>query len=243
VNKTFLRAATVLFAMAVQANSADLTTFPYEKETREALECRPEGPGPFPTVVYSHGSIVDAVGVAGAREKGNELDVICAALAKEGFVAFFPIREKINPGRHYADYQPYYKDIVNAAIDHLKTQPYVDSRRITLMGHSMGGTVTLIVAQDRKDLKAIVVSAPASKNRVFGSTVHYAGALNVPVLLMIERSDFSHIHAGVNALERALKNHNKTYIVRRYEGGGGHALFFTVDYYWPDVIEFLRKHG
>ena len=158
--------ATALLGVVVTA-SAEFSTFPVKSENYNALECRPKGDGPFPVVVYNHGSIVDAVGFAKAREIGNKLDEICSALANAGFVAFFPIREKINAARWYADYQPYYNDVVNAAIDHVKTLRYADITRINLMGHSMGGLVALLVAEERKDLRSMVVSAPASKNKVF----------------------------------------------------------------------------
>ena len=88
----------------VETSSAEFSTFPVKGENYNALECRPKGDGPFPVVVYNHGSIVDAVGLARARQIGNKLDEICSALAQDGFVAFFPIREKFNAGPRYADY-------------------------------------------------------------------------------------------------------------------------------------------
>ena len=223
--------------------SAEFSPFSVNGSKYNALECRPEGPGPFPAVVYNHGSIVDAIGLAKAHELGNRLDEICSKLAEDGFVGFFPIREKINATRWYADYQPYYNDVVNAAIDHVKTLPYVDKTKINLMGHSMGGLVTFLVAEERKDLRTLVVSAPASKNKAFSSAVYYANEINVPILMMIERSDATHIHKGVSDLEAAFKKHNKAAIVIRYDQGGGHNLFFTVDYYWPDVQKFLKANN
>ena len=240
--RTILVAATALLGV-VAIVSAEFSTFPVKGEKYNALECRPKGDGRFPAVVYNHGSIVDAVGLVKAKEMGNKLDEICAAIAKEGFVAFFPIREKINAARWYADYQPYYKDVVNSAIDHVKSLGYVDPSRVNLMGHSMGGLITLLIGEERKDIRALIVSAPASKNRVFASTVYYADEINAPILLMVERSDAYHIHKGVNDLESAFKKYNKAAKLIRYDQGGGHNLFFTVDYYWPDVVEFLNANN
>jgi dienelactone hydrolase len=237
-----LISASVLFGIAANG-SAEFSSFRARGEKYDALECRPKGDAPFPVVVYNHGSIVDAVGFAKARDLGNRLDEICSRLAADGFLAFFPIREKINTGRGYADYQPYYNDVVNAAIDHLKALSSVDKGKINLMGHSMGGLVSLLVAEERKDLRSLVVSAPASKNKEFGSSVYYASEINVPVLVMVERGDANHIQKGINDLEAAFKKHNKLATVIRYDRGGGHNLFFTVDYYWPDVAKFLKTNN
>ena len=107
----------------------------------------------------------------------------------------------------------------------------------------MGGLVTLLIGEEHKDLRALVVSAPASKNSVFPSTVYYAKEITVPILLMIERNDARHIHRGVDDLESAFKKNKTPAKVIRYDRGGGHNLFFTVDYYWPDVIYFLKAHN
>jgi dienelactone hydrolase len=221
----------------------------------DALLCRPKGVGPFPAVVYNHGSIVDAIGLSAAAARGNKLDVICEALAEEGFLAFFPVREQVPRGKGYNNYQDYYKNIVSSAIDHVKTFPDVDISRLALMGHSMGGLLTLLVGEERKDLKILVVEAPAAGAskmgpkgsvgcdlcRVFSSAVYYADRLNAPLLLLVETGDAPHILKGVDQLEEALKK-GKLAKVIRYSQGGGHDLFFTVDYYWKDVLIFLHEN-
>lgn len=218
--------------------------FSVNGEQLDALLCRPKGPGPFPAVVYNHGSIVDALGLSRAAARGNRLDVICETLAEDGFVAFFPIREKVPRGRGYNLYQDHYKDIVSRAIDHVRTFPDVDTARVALMGHSMGGLITLLLGLERKDLKALVVSAPAQgprKGVVFNSVVQNAEQLSAPLLLLVEESDSSHIIRGVNQLYEALRKHRKSAKLIQYNQGGGHELFFNVDYYWGDVLAFLRE--
>lgn len=211
----------------------------------DALLCRPKSAGPFPAIVYNHGSIVDALGLSGAAARGNKLDVICETLAEDGFLSFFPIREKAPRGKGYNLYQDYYKDIVARAIDHVRTFPDVDTSRVALMGHSMGGLLTLLLGIDRKDVKALVVFAPAQgprKGSVFNTVVEGADRLNAPLLLLVESRDASHILRGVDKLDEALKKHGKQGKVIRYSQGGGHELFFNVDYYWGDVRAFLREN-
>ena len=48
--------------------------------------CKPDGKGPFPTVIYNHGGMGKAIG---GDPKGT-----CEALAREGFVGFSPLRRK-----------------------------------------------------------------------------------------------------------------------------------------------------
>ena len=191
---------------------AAATSFSVNGKQVDALLCRPKGAGPFPAVVYNHGSVVDALGVSGATARGNRLDVICETLAEDGFLAFFPIREKVPRGRGYNLYRDYYKDIVLRAIDHVRTLPDVDSVRVAVVGHSMGGLLTLLVGIERTDVKALVVSAPAQgpdKGRVFNTAVQGVGRLNAPLLLLVEASDSNHIIGGVNQLDEALKRHKK----------------------------------
>ena len=220
-------------------------SFSVNGEQLDALVCRPKGAGPFPAVVYNHGSIVDALGLSGAAARGNRLDVICETLAEEGFLSFFPIREKVPRGKGYNLYQDFYKDIVSRAIDHVRTFPDVDTARVAVMGHSMGGLLTLLVGIERKDVKALVVCAPAQgprKGLVFSTVVQGADKLSAPLLLLVEASDSNHIILGVDQLDEALNKHKKSAKVIRYNQGGGHELFFNVDYYWGDVRAFLREN-
>jgi dienelactone hydrolase len=47
------------------------------------------------------------------------------------------------------------KDLVSA-IEFLKARPEVDSRRIALVGKSLGGFVSLMAAAERPDLRAVI---------------------------------------------------------------------------------------
>lgn len=43
-------------------------------------------------------------------------------------------------------------------------------------------------------------------------------------------------------LKNALVNNQIAHRAVRYDLGGGHKLFWSVDYYWPDVTNFLSRY-
>ncbi len=201
----------------------------------KALLCRPQGKGPFPTVVYNHGLIVDLNGYQGAARRGYDLDGTCQALAADGFLTFAPIRGS-GPGNI-----PRHREEVSRAIDYVKTLTDVDASRIALMGFSRGGLLTLMVAIERKDLKALLILAPAPGEGHFADAVKHVSSLNAPVLLLVEAGDETQILEGFSMLERALLVDGKEMRSVRYYRGGGHRLFYDISYYWEDVRTFLRE--
>ena len=204
-------------------------------ETGKALVCRPEGKGTFPAVIYNHGLIVDRAGYREAAARGYDLDGFCHALAKDGFLAFVPVRDagvRNIPG---------HAEEVSRAIDYVKILPKVDPSRIALMGFSRGGLLTLMVGVEREDLKSLVILAPAPGRGHFAEAVERVTALNVPVLLLVEASDEEIILEDFDLLKEALQAHRKESRIIRYDQGGGHRLFWGVDYYWKDVSAFLRE--
>lgn len=228
----------LLFLFLAQGFGTAASTVSYRigEVEGQALICRPEGKGPFPTVIYNHGLIVDNVGYQRAARRGYDLSGICHALAADGFLAFAPLRQsgKGNIPRH--------KEEVSQAVDYVKSLPEVDPSRIALMGFSRGGLLTLMVGVERNDLRALLIVAPAPGGRGdFAKAVGRAASLNTPVLLLVEAGDGTDILENFNILEHALKSHGKDHRSIRYTRGGGHRLFYDVGYYWDDVRSFLLE--
>ncbi|MBI2357525.1 MAG: dienelactone hydrolase family protein [Deltaproteobacteria bacterium] len=197
--------------------------------------CRPAGKGPFPTVIYNHGLIVDRWGIGGAARRGYNLEGICNTLASDGYLTFTPIRQS-GEGNI-----PGHKEEVSHAIDYIRTLPDVDPFRIALMGFSRGGLLTLMVGVGRSDLKALAILAPAPGGRGdFAKAVTLVPSLSAPVLLMVEASDGSDILENFNMLDQALRERGKEARSILYDRGGGHQLFYDVGYYWNDIRAFLR---
>lgn len=164
---------------------------------------------------------------------------LCQTLASEGFLAFVPVREF---GRGAGPQNvPHEREELSRAVDYVKGLPDADSSRVALMGHSRGGLLTLLVGLERRDLKALVITAPADIPPFFSQALARVSNLNVPVLLMVEASDEMGSLTVVRALDQALQNRGKRVRTIRYDRGGGHLLFVRVDYWWSDLRIFLRE--
>lgn len=202
-------------------------------EQGQAVLCRPDGKGPFPTVVFNHGRGLDIEGYQTGQ--GCNLDGIAQALAEDGFLAFAPIRKS---GRYNI---PGRKEEVSRAVDYVETQADVDPSRVVLMGYSQGGLLTLMVGVERDDLKALVITACPLAGGHFAEAVQRVPSLNAPVLLLVEAGDSPAILEAFEMLEQALREHEKEVEAIRYDRGGGHGLFADVGYYWEDVRAFLKQ--
>ena len=110
------------------------------------------------------------------------------------------------------------------------------------MGFSRGGLLTLMVGVLRSDLRALVIMAPAPGRRHFEQAVRNAGAITTPVLLLVEADDDAVIRGNYELLKNELTRLGKEAQFHAYTSGGGHKLFWKVDYYWPDVKMFLDRH-
>lgn len=155
--------------------TAERVEYPSGKLKLPGLLYRPAGKGPFPAVIWNHGS-----------EKSPTGQVELARFYTEhGFVFFLPIREGHGnaPGEYIVDLQ--YKiranesdtavinrkivelherfnaDVV-AAVDWLKQQPFVDRDRIIMSGCSYGGIQTLLSAEKGLGVCAFVPFAPGA---------------------------------------------------------------------------------
>jgi pimeloyl-ACP methyl ester carboxylesterase len=138
---------------------------PVEEEGLVGTLFCPYTPGPHPAVIALGG-----VG-GGLREGGTE------ALASEGFaamaLAYFGVeglpRELVEIPLEYFE----------KAIEWLKSQPEVDSKRIAIVGNSKGGELALLLgATYPEDVKAIVGYAPSAvvwQGITFDREVYHAG--------------------------------------------------------------------
>jgi carboxymethylenebutenolidase len=124
---------------------------------------KPEGPGPFPAVVWNHGSEKDP-------GWGPQFDAVAKVFVPAGYVVFAPMRR--GHGESQGAYIVAVLDSIRrtrgvvaanqesvhlmeseqlddqlAGLAYLKTLPYVDSSRFVVAGCSFGGIETLLAAE------------------------------------------------------------------------------------------------
>jgi len=230
-------AAIFVFPSNVANAGAELVTYTSTPTPLRGYLCRPPGRGPFPLVVYNHGGLGNIIGGA-PRET-------CEALENGGFVGLAPIRRQTRSMRGHID-------DVFAGMHYGLNLPYVDPRRVALMGFSRGGLLTLMAATQRDDLQALVVMAPAMGGRSqMNRVMEKLDAISASVLLMVAKNDTGskstrgqNTLAGSRSLTKALRaaGRNVRFIEYPPYGSDGHTKFFRVGDYWRDVVVFLREH-
>ena len=121
----------------------------------EATLFRPDGAGPFPLLVLSHGTPRDAQ----QRLERQRFEVQSWIFVQMGFAVIIPMRRGYGHSEgSYAEEEGecerarYYEAGMASASDLLATvrfmqaQPYIDGRQIVLAGHSSGGFASLALA-------------------------------------------------------------------------------------------------
>jgi dienelactone hydrolase len=173
-----------------------------------AMLTRPEGPGPFAAVVIMHdcsGLGTQSSGAPGrwAAELGRRgyvilvpdsfttrghPDGVCVQSATGFALGPAPSRNDVSPGRRAHD--------AYAALAYLQTLPYVDGRRVGLMGGSHGGSTTLATMATRAErgFAAAVALYPSCAPGRRGWQADLSGVYRTgaPVLILIgERDDWT----------------------------------------------------
>jgi carboxymethylenebutenolidase len=160
--------------------SPELVSFPSGDSTLRGYVHGPEGAGPFPAIIWNHGS---------ERLPGSCAD-LGSFYTSAGYVFFVPHRHGHgqSPGKYPLGTVPtraraqtedtagyrrkgiellielheaYLEDTV-AAVKWLKRQPFVDSTRMAMSGVSHGGIQTVLAAEADAGMKAYVPFAPAA---------------------------------------------------------------------------------
>jgi carboxymethylenebutenolidase len=161
--------------------------FPSGKLHLKAYLWKSAGLGPFPTVLFSHGSgDSDADHTAGIKIS-DAAAILAPFFVKHGYAFLYPFRRGYGLS---ADQAPFFQDVlrqeeelrgrearqhlqfvllttdqledVTAALAFLKTAPGVDPHRIAVAGHSFGGQLTLLAAERDATICAAVTFAAAA---------------------------------------------------------------------------------
>jgi dienelactone hydrolase len=267
--------AALVAATAVVSTADAQPPSPLPYETRfythdglrlEAYLYRPSGPGPFPLVVYSHGS-------APAGEEGKEWPApfVARLLVPAGYAVLVPERRGYGKSegsafsadigadrghRYIARMDAEAGDVI-AAVDDVTRDPglRVDSKRVALMGWSFGGIVTTLAAARGPRFSAVVVQAPGALNwdrsaDLRAALTKAATRIAAPIQCAVAENDATtesaraickHAH-GTPAELKVYPPFTPTTL--RANSAPGHALFSFqgVGIWGPDLLDFLARH-
>ena len=217
----------------------------------------PNGNGPFPGVIFHHGS----GGLLPAAKPG------VLALAEMGYAVFVPVRRghNGNPGPYWESLvtEPWGSEAMGsqlldalsgecddalASLRWMKEQASVDPLRIAMLGSSYGGVMVMLAAGLHADFRAGISFAGPSITwpdapALQAVLIDAMRRAEVP-LFLIQAWDDVHL-TPTYVLGGALAAAGKAHETRVYgaigtEPGDGHAVFNNAVELWaPDVRRFL----
>ncbi len=262
----FVLAAVVAAPPAVPAS----TPPPYETlfYTNDGLRLEaylysPPGPGPFPLVVYNHGS-------RRAEERTEwAVEFIGRLLTPAGYAVLVPERRGYGKSQGGTfteeigeDRGPRFIERLDAeagdilkAVEHVTSDPAsrVDPQRVAIMGWSFGGIVSTLAAARHPQFAAVLVQAPGALTwdhspNLRAALADAAGRISVPVQCMVAENDATTEstrsvckHARGPAELKVYPPFTPTRL--RTEGAQGHALFGHegVPVWSADALAFLAR--
>ena len=261
---TALAVAVVVGASpAAQENPPHSTVFYQNGQLRlEAYLYTPPGAGPFPLVVYNHGS-------RNGRERSEEpFPFIGRVLTSAGYAVIVPERRGYGQSGGQTFAEEVGRDMgitflarqraeagdVLAALDYVATVPSIDRSHAAIMGWSFGGIVTVLAASQSPSVLAAVDQAGGSlswnRSPALQSAMRDAAAkIRIPMLCMVAENDAT--TDAVKTVYEAARPNNPATALIQYQAftptqnngniAPGHLIFSAqgVRIWSKDVVSFL----
>jgi carboxymethylenebutenolidase len=213
----------------------------------KAFFWRPKGPGPFPAVLFCHGSGADADHTAGLPIK-EAAEKLAPLFLKHGYAFLYLFRrgqglsagqgpfmqdvlrrEEATKGKGPRQHLQFilattdHLDDVLAALAFLKTAPGVDAKRIAIVGHSFGGQLTLLAAERDSSVRAAVAFAAAANSWERSPELRErlraaADKATAPIMLIQAANDYS--TAPSQQLANELERLHKPHLLKIYPSVG-----------------------
>lgn len=268
-----MKSALLIFLLSIGAalaadppDESALVTFKSGGLNLQGWLWKPAGKGPFPAIIYNHGS----------EKTPGWFPTLGQFWTSNGFIFFVPHRpgHGRSPGEYIVDLQDKFraqeKDTnkmqryvislherfnadVAAAVNWLKTQPDVDTNRLVVSGISYGGIQTVLASEKDLGVKAFVTFSPAAmswrgnpllRERLLAAVKH----AKAPMFLLQAKNDY---HLGPYELlggelnRKGAPNRAKLYpvfgdVANPQDGHGGFAVRGS-DVWGKDVLEFLNE--
>lgn len=227
----------------------------------------PDGPGPFPVVVFNHGDIEIDHPSQRYRRRIREM-AVSREFLRLGFAVALPARrgvglsEGLYPrGFSSVDGDPGYKarvhapDIV-AALKYLKTRPEIDAARIVLAGHSAGGYSAMYLAGTQPEGVIGVIdfsggrtdstssSGPGYLNRMMvDGFAEFGRQIRVPTLWVFAENDSRYSANTIRASHEAFVAAGGTARLSLSPpvSGDGHQVYHQPELWRGAVRDYLAE--
>ncbi len=230
----------------------------------EAYLYKPEGDGPFPVVIYNHGSR------DGHERTSVPFQYVGSMLTKAGYVVLVPERRgygksdgvtwreetRNDPSRLVPRLQAETDDVM-ASIDYLRTLPFADTKRMGVMGWSFGGIVTMLASIRGNAFLAAVDQAGGSLSwdgnpSLRAALTAAASKSATPTLFMVAKNDRT--TASITTLAGIFEKRGAPHRMVIYEPftpsiqgpapAPGHLIFSSqgASIWESDVVQFLDRY-
>jgi dienelactone hydrolase len=233
----------------------------------EAYFYRPAGDGPFPLVVYNHGSAPPGqerlewpAGFMGYLLPPAGYALLVPERRGYGKSEGTPFSEEIGSDRgprYIARLRAEAGDLLAAAEHVTRDASFrVDPRRRGMIGYSFGGIVTTLAVSGRTDYAGAVIQAPGALNwerspELRAALTSAAEKITIPLQCLVAENDATTesartICAAVKNAPAELKVYPPFAPTRQVNAAAapGHALFSPqgLAVWKDDVLAFLEKH-
>jgi dienelactone hydrolase len=270
--------AFMLATVAIGQRSAGPETIMvhYGSITLHGLLWRPQGRGPFPAVLLNHGSGRTREELQRLGPYEGQAETLGPVFARHGYMLLFLFRQGVGLSADQgtsaidlmnSEFAAHGQDARNAlqlrllenrelsaaaaGLAFLRRLRDVNTRKLAIVAHSFGGSLTILQAEKEQDLRAVVIfsgagyswdRSPELRTRLLAAMAH----IQVPVFLIHAANDYS-INPG-KALDTRLAQLGKPHRLKIYPPIGrtpedGHNFpFLGVTIWEPDVFAFIDEH-
>jgi len=267
---------TLTLATAVGQTSGETVVIRSGSATLHAMLWRPQGRGPFPGILLNHGSGRTPEDLKRLGPYEQNAEKLGPLFARHGYVFLYLFRRGVglstDQGANAVDLMDsesaahgqetrnalQLKLLENREMDDalsglkfLRALPYVDVRNVAAIGHSFGGSLTVLLAEREPNLRAVVVfsgagysfdRSPELRTRLLAAVDHIAA----PIFFIHAENDIS-LSSG-KVLDARREQIGKPHRLKIYPPIGhtvddGHDfLHLGVNIWEPDVFAFLDEN-
>ena len=264
---TLLLLAFCVLLSSLILRAADIVSFHSGNLTLYGVLYKPEGAGPFPAVLYNHGS-------APGMLNNEAFEALGPVFAKRGWVFFAPYRrgqglsasagpyigDEIEAARKSGGMRAAAATMVRlletdqlndqlAALAWLQKREFVQARRIAVAGNSFGGVEAVLGAERGSYCAAIDASGGAESwalaPELQVSMTRAVRNARAPIFFFQPENDYD--LAPSRILSAAMKSSGKTFEMKIYPPFGksnqeGHSFSYLGSSVWADdVFRFLEQ--